>query len=92
MDTRLTGRIGRQQAQDAADYRFSLLDSQHRGYLLLAELPQTFAQEHRSTGHRHGRGGGHGREHGDRHGGGMGGAGMGGAGMGGAGMGGAGGR
>ncbi len=78
MDTRLTGRIDRQQAQDAADYRFSLLDGQHRGYLLLAELPQTFAQEHRSAGHRHGHGGGHGHEHGGRHRSGMGGAGMGG--------------
>lgn len=71
MDTTLKGRISRGQAQDAADYRFSLLDSQHHGYLLLAELPETFAQGHHSLGHGHG--GGHGR--GGRGGGGGGGGG-----------------
>jgi hypothetical protein len=44
MDVTLRGRISRQDAQDAADYRFSLLDSQQRGYLLLADLPRTYAQ------------------------------------------------
>lgn len=64
MDTELKGRITRQQAQDAADYRFSLLDTKHRGYLVLAELPETFAQTHHGrserSGERHdGRHGGH---------------------------------
>jgi Ca2+-binding EF-hand superfamily protein len=52
MDTELKGRITRDQARDAADYRFSLLDDQHRGYLTLAGLPQTYAQTHRgASGH-----------------------------------------
>ncbi len=74
MDTSLKGRINREQAQDAADYRFSLLDSQHHGYLLFSDLPETFAQGHRSVN----RGGG-GRGRGGRSGGGMG-RGMGGGG------------
>jgi hypothetical protein len=49
MDTSLKGRISRQQAEDAAAYRFSLLDTQHRGYLVLDELPETFAQAHHNT-------------------------------------------
>jgi hypothetical protein len=57
MDTSLKGRIGRQEATDAAEYRFSLLDTRHRGYLLLAELPQTFAQARHNVGR--GRKGGH---------------------------------
>jgi Ca2+-binding EF-hand superfamily protein len=58
MDTELKGRISRAQAQDAAEYRFSLLDVQHHGYLLLTDLPQTFAQTHRnaSSGHSRGKG------------------------------------
>ncbi|MBW8754454.1 MAG: hypothetical protein JF595_09930 [Sphingomonadales bacterium] len=72
MDTTLKGRIGHAQAQEAADYRFSLLDSQHRGYLLLAELPETFAQGHHSLGRGHGGGSGRSRGGGGhwRHGGG----------------------
>jgi Ca2+-binding EF-hand superfamily protein len=68
MDTSLKGRISRQQASDAAEYRFSLLDTRHHGYLLLAELPQTFAQAHhnlsrgRKGGGEHERGGGRRRE------------------------------
>jgi hypothetical protein len=62
MDTELKGRITRQQAQDAAGYRFSILDTRHRGYLVLAELPETYAQAHHGLAHGHGEGGGrHGR-------------------------------
>jgi Ca2+-binding EF-hand superfamily protein len=65
MDTDLKGRISRAQAEDAAAYRFSLLDVQHHGYLLLSDLPQTFAQQHHSVdgGHGHGKGGRHGEWH-----------------------------
>jgi hypothetical protein len=63
MDTDLKGRISRAQAQDAAEYRFSLLDVQHHGYLLLSDLPETFAQQHHNVG-------GHGKSGGGRHGGG----------------------
>jgi Ca2+-binding EF-hand superfamily protein len=52
MDTSLKGRISRAQAQDAAEYRFSLLDVQHHGYLLLTDLPETFAQQHRKRRRR----------------------------------------
>lgn len=69
MDVTLKGRINRQEAQDAAEYRFSLLDEQHRGYLVLAELPETFAQSHHGGG---GGRGGHGGKGGGRHGGGHG--------------------
>lgn len=55
MDSGLNGRISRQEAADAASYRFSLLDARKRGYLLLAELPETFAQGHRVGGERRGR-------------------------------------
>ena len=44
MDVDLSGRITRREVNDAASYRFSLLDPQGRGYLTLAELPNTFAQ------------------------------------------------
>lgn len=76
MDVTLKGRINRQEAQDAAEYRFSLLDDKHRGYLALADLPETFAQTHHGGGGGHGKGGGRG---GGRHGGrGFGGGGSGG--------------
>jgi hypothetical protein len=67
MDTELKGRISRAQAQDAAEYRFSLLDVQHRGYLLLSDLPETYAQQHRNGGggHGHGKGGKHAGRHRD---------------------------
>ena len=55
MDAALNGRISRQEAEDAVAYRFSLLDKQHRGYLLLAELPESWAQGHRVGGERRGR-------------------------------------
>lgn len=55
MDTALNGRINRQEAEDAASFRFSLLDPKQRGYLLLAELPESFAQGHRVGGERRGR-------------------------------------
>lgn len=65
MDVALNGRINRQEAQDAAEYRFSLLDTQHHGYLALTDLPETFVQSHhggvgRGRGGHGGRGGGHG--------------------------------
>jgi Ca2+-binding EF-hand superfamily protein len=44
MDTELRGRISRRVAEEAARYRFGLLDEQHRGYLTLATLPPTYAQ------------------------------------------------
>ena len=47
MDTDLTGRINRREVAEAAVYRFSLLDPDQRGYLVLASLPETFAQGHR---------------------------------------------
>lgn len=55
MDVGLNGRISREEAEDAASYRFSLLDQKHRGYLVLAELPESFAQGHRVGGERRGR-------------------------------------
>ncbi|MFT4027363.1 MAG: hypothetical protein QM676_11255 [Novosphingobium sp.] len=55
MDTGLNGRISREEALDAATYRFSLLDPKHRGYLVLAELPETFAQRSRIDGERRGK-------------------------------------
>lgn len=55
MDVGLNGRISRQEAEDAAAFRFSLLDAHKRGYLLLAELPETFAQGHRIDQQRRGR-------------------------------------
>lgn len=58
MDVGLNGRISRQEAEDAASFRFSVLDTKHRGYLLLAELPETFAQGHRVNDQRRGRRGG----------------------------------
>lgn len=63
MDVTLKGRVNRQEAQDAAEYRFSLLDDQHRGYLTLAELPETFAQAHHGGGGGHGGHGGKGGRH-----------------------------
>jgi hypothetical protein len=59
MDAGLNGRISRQEAEDAASWRFSLLDTKKRGYLVLAELPETFAQGHRIDQQRRGRRGGH---------------------------------
>lgn len=73
MDVTLKGRVNRQEAQDAAEYRFSLLDDQHRGYLALADLPETFAQTHHGGGGRGGHGGKGGGRHGGGHGRGMGG-------------------
>lgn len=55
MDAGLNGRISRQEAADAASWRFSLLDTNKRGYLLLAELPETFAQDHRVDRQRRGK-------------------------------------
>jgi hypothetical protein len=63
MDTALNGRINRQEVKDAAEYRFSLLDKRQHGYLLLSELPESWAQRHRiddqRRGKRSGPGGGH---------------------------------
>lgn len=69
MDVALNGRINRQEAQDAAEYRFSLLDTQHHGYLTLADLPETFAQAHRGGMRGRGKPGGRGGHGGHRHGG-----------------------
>lgn len=80
MDVTLKGRVNRQEAQDAAEYRFSLLDDQHRGYLALADLPETFAQTHHGGGGHGGHGGKGGGHHGGGHGRGMGGGFGGGAG------------
>lgn len=59
MDTGLNGRISRQEAEEAASVRFALLDQKHRGFLELADLPETFAQGHRVGGERRGRKRGH---------------------------------
>lgn len=48
MDVDISGRITRREVADAASYRFSLLDPQGKGSLTLADLPQTFAQGHKS--------------------------------------------
>lgn len=74
MDTNLNGRITRDEANDAAEYRFSVLDPHQRGYLLLAELPESYAQHHRIDNHRagsSGKHGGHGQGGGGRRGGGQ---------------------
>ena len=47
MDTGLTGRITKRDVTSAAIYRFSLLDKDERGWLTLADLPETFAQGHK---------------------------------------------
>ncbi|MDB5724908.1 MAG: hypothetical protein JWQ16_1662 [Novosphingobium sp.] len=54
MDTNLNGRITRTEANDAAEYRFSVLDTQQRGYLTLAELPVSYAQHHKIDNRRAG--------------------------------------
>lgn len=48
MDTELRGRITRKMATEAAQLRFNVLDSLHRGYLTLDELPATYAESHRA--------------------------------------------
>lgn len=55
MDAGLNGRISRAEALDAATYRYSLLDPKQRGYLTLAELPETFAQRSRIGGEKRGK-------------------------------------
>jgi Ca2+-binding EF-hand superfamily protein len=45
MDVRFNGRINREAALEAAEQRFDLLDPDRRGYLTLADLPQTFVQQ-----------------------------------------------
>lgn len=47
MDTELRGRITRQAVLAAAYERFAQLDTAHRGYLVLAELPKTWTQTRR---------------------------------------------
>ncbi len=89
MDTNLNGRITRQEAQDAAEYRFSVLDAHQHGFVTLAELPESYAQHHHVDGHRAGSGKshGHGRRGGATGGGGSGGSGAGGFGSSGGGFG-----
>ena len=50
MDTELRGRISRRVAEEAARYRFGLLDQQHLGYVTLATLPPTYVQSRRGSG------------------------------------------
>jgi Ca2+-binding EF-hand superfamily protein len=73
MDTNLNGRITRNEANDAGEYRFSVLDAHQRGYLTLADLPETYAQHHKIDDHRAGSSGKHGKRGGGggRHGGGQ---------------------
>jgi hypothetical protein len=47
MDTELKGRITREAVIDAAHARFGQLDTAHRGYLVLSELPKTWTQTRR---------------------------------------------
>jgi hypothetical protein len=51
MDMQVRGRISRTAANDAAKYRFGLLDTANRGYLTLDMLPSTPA-ESRGSGHK----------------------------------------
>jgi hypothetical protein len=44
MDIEVRGRISRRMAGDVAQMRFNQLDSQHRGYLTLDQLPRTPAE------------------------------------------------
>jgi len=53
MDTELRGRISRSTAEEAARYRFNILDERHLGYLTLASLPPTFAQSRHGGKRRH---------------------------------------
>jgi hypothetical protein len=53
MDTELRGRISRRVAEEAARYRFGLLDDQHLGYLTLAALPPTYSQSRHGGGKKH---------------------------------------
>ena len=59
MDTNLNGRITREEAQDAAEYRFSVLDAHQHGFLLVTDLPESYAQHHRIDNHRAGSRGKH---------------------------------
>ena len=52
MDVNLNGHITRDEALDAANQRYDLLDTEHRGYLTLDDLPATFAQQHKTHSHR----------------------------------------
>jgi hypothetical protein len=61
MDTNLNGRITREEVTDTAESRFALLDTHQQGYLLLAELPESYAQHHHVEGHKSGSGTHHGR-------------------------------
>lgn len=58
MDVDIRGRITRRNVTEAASYRFDLLDTRQRGYLTLADLPETYAQGHQGSvgGKRHGEG------------------------------------
>jgi hypothetical protein len=53
MDSELRGRISRRVAEEAARYRFGLLDDQHLGYLTLAALPPTYSQSRHGGGKKH---------------------------------------
>ena len=46
MDTDLNGIVTKREMVSAAQRRFRVLDSDNRNYLLLAELPETYAQSH----------------------------------------------
>lgn len=48
MDTDLSGIVTRGEMRSAAQRRFNLLDTEERGYLMLADLPETYAQGHPS--------------------------------------------
>ena len=46
MDTDLNGIVTKREMVAAAQRRFRVLDTENRNYLLLAELPETYAQSH----------------------------------------------
>src|SRR6478735_3514707 len=51
MDLELRGRVSRNAANEVAQLRFNQLDTAHRGYLTLDQLPRTVAQS-RGGGHK----------------------------------------
>ena len=46
MDTDLNGTVSRTEMLSAAQRRFRILDTEERNYLRLADLPETYAQDH----------------------------------------------
>jgi hypothetical protein len=51
-DRNLDGKVSRKEFMDQADRRFAMLDEKQRGFLILADLPKTDAEEAAHAGRR----------------------------------------